>query len=201
MCNDGVRWESALVGLERSPDGRLGPAAAGFVLRERPCRALLTLRGTGQAFFEAAAGVLGLQLPARAGQTAAAGGRRALWMGPDEWLLCDADADPSGLEASLRGALAAGGGTVVDVSSGLVIVTLQGSAARAVLAAGCPLDLHPRVFVEEQCAQSHYFKAPVTLWRGADDTFSVVVRRSFAHYAVDMLLDAAQPYLGGEHVR
>ena len=201
MCNDGVRWESALAGLERSSDGRIGVAAAGFALREWPCRALLTLRGEGEAFFEAAAGVLGLRLPLRPGQTAVAGARRALWMGPDEWLLCDADADPCELEAALRDALAGGGGTVVDVSSGLVIVTLQGSAVRAVLAAGCPLDLHPRVFAVEQCAQSHCFKAPVTLWRGADDAFSVVVRRSFAHYAVDMLLDAAQPYLGGEHVR
>lgn len=108
--------------------------------------------------------------------------------------------DAQALEADLRAALAASGGSVVDVSSGLVIVTLRGRASRAVLAAGCPLDLHPRVFGVEQCAQSHYFKAPVSLWRSDDDAFSVVVRRSFAHYCVGMLLDAAQACPGGEHV-
>lgn len=199
MWNDGVGVESALAGVARSPDGSLGRATAQFALRELPWRALLTLRGEGEAFFAAAAGVLGAQLPRSPGQTTVAGSRTLLWMGPDEWLLCDADGDSGALEAALRSALGASAGTVVDVSSGFSIVCLHGSCVREVLAAGCPLDLHPRVFAIGQCAQSHYFKAPVTVWRGDGDAFQVLVRRSFADYCVGMLLDAAQPCPGARH--
>ncbi|EEP84790.1 sarcosine oxidase gamma subunit [Burkholderia mallei GB8 horse 4] len=65
--------------------------------------------------------------------------------------------------------------------------------ARDVLARGCPLDLHPRVFGVGQCAQSHYFKASITLVPTGDDSYDIVVRRSFADYFCRIMLDAATP--------
>lgn len=64
---------------------------------------------------------------------------------------------------------------------------------RDVLARGCPLDLHPRVFKPGQCAQSHYFKTSIVLVPTGDDAFEIVLRRSFADYFVRIMLDAAAP--------
>jgi sarcosine oxidase subunit gamma len=64
-----------------------------------------------------------------------------------------------------------------------------------VLSRGCPLDLHPQVLAVGQCAQSHYFKASIVLIPVSDDTFELVVRRSFADYFCRIMLDAAAPLL------
>lgn len=61
------------------------------------------------------------------------------------------------------------------------------------LTRGCPLDLHPRVFKPGRCAQSHYFKASIVLIPIGNDTYEIVVRRSFADYFVRIMLDAATP--------
>ncbi|WP_306171542.1 sarcosine oxidase subunit gamma, partial [Burkholderia pseudomallei] len=81
----------------------------------------------------------------------------------------------------------------VDVGSGYTVVEVSGARARDVLARGCPLDLHPRVFGVGQCAQSHYFKASITLVPTGDDSYDIVVRRSFADYFCRIMLDAATP--------
>jgi sarcosine oxidase subunit gamma len=46
------------------------------------------------------------------------------------------------------------------VSGGQTTLHLHGSHVRDVLAKGCPIDFHPRVFGIGQCAQSHLGKAP-----------------------------------------
>jgi sarcosine oxidase subunit gamma len=51
------------------------------------------------------------------------------------------------------------------------------------------------MFGEGQCAQSHYFKASLTLVPLGGDRFEMIVRRSFADYFVKMMLDAAEPLL------
>jgi sarcosine oxidase subunit gamma len=116
-----------------------------------------------------------------------------LWLGPDEWLVKSTQAAAT-LAPALQSALAAEFAAVTDVSSAYAVFRLSGARVPAVLQAGCPLDLHPRVFAEGQCAQSHFFKAQSLLWREAGEGggWMVMFRRSFAEYAMDMLLDATQ---------
>ena len=49
------------------------------------------------------------------------------------------------------------------------------------------------MFKPGQCAQSHFFKASIVLVPTGDDTFEIVVRRSFADYFCRIMLDAAAP--------
>ena len=63
--------------------------------------------------------------------------------------------------------------------------------SRAVVRSICIRSL----FGVGQCAQSHYFKASVTLLPTGDDSFDLVIRRSFADYFVKIMLDAAEPLM------
>lgn len=195
MLNELIQ-ESPLVGI----DARIAAASRGvssrFQLTERPFMTLLALRGTGAAFASAAQRVLGIALPRQSGECVRTGDRAVLWMGPDEWLVLSTQDMATMLEGALRDAFAGEHATVVDVSSGYTVIDIAGTSVRDVLASGCPLDLHPRAFVDGRCAQTHFFKAGVTLVRAGEHRFQVIVRRSFAEYCCLMLLDAAEPYQG-----
>ena len=108
-------------------------------------------------------------LPAEPNTAAGKGERRALWLGPDQWLVVT----PSGAE-------------------GRAVIGLAGAHARDVLAKGCPLDLHPRAFGPGRCAQSTLAKALVILHQLSDrPSYDIYVERSFADYLWTWLEDAA----------
>ena len=94
---------------------------------------------------------LGLPLPVANAASNPAGPRSVVWLGPDEWLITDADG-PTDLEAGLAEIVRPADGAVVDVSAQRTTIRLRGPHARAVLAKGCAVDLHPRV-VRHQLAQ------------------------------------------------
>lgn len=133
------------------------------------------------------ADALGLPLPA-ANRVSESGGRRALWLGPDEWLVVAADGEERALVALLEDAVA-GDGAVVDLSANRTGIALSGPHARDVLATCCSLDLHPRVFGPGQCAQTLLQKAGILLEQRAEDEYLLLVRPSFAAYVAEWLLD------------
>jgi sarcosine oxidase subunit gamma len=122
----------------------------------------------------------------------------AIWLGPDEWLITSPFRTPDELETELRAAVGDGvfGGTVVDVSAQRTTLRLRGEHARDLLAGGCSLDLHPRVFRRGAAAQTLLGGAGVLLM-ALDDTgtsYQIVVRSSFAGHLTNWLLDAATEY-------
>ena len=122
----------------------------------------------------------------------------AVWLGPDEWLLTSASEAPEELEARIRAAVVPLGGAVADVSAQRITLRLTGSRVRDVLAKGCAIDLHPRVFGRGSCAQSTLGLAGVVLLSLSDDgdDFLVLVRSSFAGYLAEWLLDASLEFMG-----
>ena len=63
------------------------------------------------------------------------------------------------------------------------------------LAKGCPLDLHPRVFGPGHCAQSQIARVNAIIHqRDGSPSYDIVVRRSFADYLARWLDDAAAEY-------
>lgn len=147
--------------------------------------AVLNLRGSGDdpVFRSIVSDAMSLELPVMAGSTAAGPLLRAIWVGPSEWFLIGPAPSTQELGKRLRTALACLHHAVTEVSSGYVVVQLAGSSVRTVLAAGCPLDLHPRTFGPGSSAGSHFFKLPIVLWQtDAAPSFEVLVRSSFADY-------------------
>lgn len=153
----------------------------------RPARQVgLRLRSPFPAY------LAGIPLPLTPNRVAATGTVRALWLGPDEWLVI-ADGEAPDLLPRLERAVAGRRAAVTDLSSSRAIIELSGTGARDLIAAGCGLDLHPRVFGPGQCAQTLLARVPVILDQ-LDEAphYRVLVRRSHARWLVGWMVDAAR---------
>ena len=173
----------------------------GVRLCERQDLGKIDLRGDphDRAFMAAVGRVLDLLLPSEPCTSAAKAQIAALWLGPDEWLVTCPAHDVPRLVGALREALADVHAAITDVTDGRVAFRLAGPNARDVLAKGCPLDLHPRVFPVGSCAQSLLGKATVLIHLLDDQTeggpgFDLHVARSFADYLWLWLEDAGREY-------
>ena len=133
----------------------------------------------------------GLELPAVPNTWRPAGAGRAVWLGPDEWLVADGTLAPAELEERLRAVVGPAGGSVVDVSAQRTTIRLGGPHAPDVLEKGCAIDLHPRAFPAGSCAQTTLGRTGIVLLALERDEFELLVRSSFAGYLAEWLLDAA----------
>jgi sarcosine oxidase subunit gamma len=136
---------------------------------------------------------LGVDLPTIANTWVPADAGRAVWLGPDEWLLSSTTETPEEFEGRVRAAVLPLGGSATDVSAQRIGLRLTGARVRDVLAKGCSIDLHPRSFGRGSSAQTALGQAGVVLLALSDagDDYAVLVRSSFAGYLADWLLDAA----------
>ena len=169
--------------FERLPD-TVGITAEPFV-------AMVDVR-LGTVGAEASA-ALGVDLPTTPNTWVPAEAGRAVWLGPDEWLLSSTTEAPEDLETRVRAAVVPLGGAATDVSAQRIGLRLTGVRVRDLLAKGCSIDLHPRVFGRGSSAQTAVGQAGVVLLALSDagDDYAVLVRSSFAGYLADWLLDAA----------
>lgn len=180
-----------ITALELGGGRRVHLEALGFA-------SLINLRGSpdDDAFLAGAQRALGVALPLTPNRCNEGGGRIAAWLGPDEWLIMAADGEARSIEAALREAVTGDPWlSVVDVSNNYTGFMLCGSAAREVLAKGCPLDLHPAAFASGDCAQTVVAGARVLLRvTGGPDAIEIRVRNSFARYTAAWLADAMAEY-------
>lgn len=124
----------------------------------------------------AVADAFGTALPARIGQISTAGGRRALCLGPDEWLLLAEEADGPAL-AEAFGALDTPHALAV-LSDREVAWALEGTGVLDFLATGCPLDL-ARMPVGTG-TRTVFDTVQVVLIRESETRFHLEAWRSFA---------------------
>jgi sarcosine oxidase subunit gamma len=120
------------------------------------------------------------------------GGREALWLGPDEWLVVADPGQAAAVVGELEAALDGQHRSVVDVSAYRTVVELAGEDRFELLAQGCGLDLHPRSWRDGDCAQTLLGRVPVLLQEREAAT-RVFVRSSFASHLAGWLRRAAEP--------
>ena len=175
------------------------PSTKGAQLRllERPFRAKVGLRG-GPDVARAVEPLLGFALPTGVGQTGSGSGAHAFWIGPDDWIIVFEPGKEQQIEAALRDACKGLHHAVIDITERMTTICLEGAPLRQVLAAGCPLDLHPRSFKPGMVLQSHLGKANVILHYvagNADRPFvDLYTNRSFADYVWKYLETAAREF-------
>ncbi len=133
----------------------------------------------------------GLTLPLVPNTVTSKDDRRALWLGPDEWLIVGPDAKQAAFKEALEAGLAGTFGSIVDVSASRGVIEIRGSKARDLLVHGVAIDLDPRSFGPGRCAQTLIAKAQVIIERRDESAFHLYVRTSFASYVANWLLDAA----------
>ncbi|WP_314175152.1 sarcosine oxidase subunit gamma [Streptomyces winkii] len=145
-----------------------------------------------------------LGLPRTPNTVHRAGGRSAVWLGPDEWLVVGPPGTATEAEGAIATALrevaaATACAAYTDVSAHSTALRLSGRRSRDVLRKVCSIDVHPRVFGGGACAQTLLARAARVLLvaDGEPDTFLIFVRASFADYVADWLLDAMAEYAGG----
>lgn len=164
-----------------------GTAAPGVTITPRRVVSMLNVRGDVDNAVQPAESGERMTLPREPNTSADAHGIRALWLGPDEWLLVS-QRSISSLLSQL------GSGTVTDVSHGRAALRLTGRDVRSVLAEGCPLDLHPRAFGVNHCAQTAISKVPVILDHVQPEVFDIYCPRSYAGSFWQWLTDASTEY-------
>jgi methylglutamate dehydrogenase subunit D len=121
----------------------------------------------------------GLELP-RGPKRAASNGLAIIGMGPHEWL---AIVDGERGRAALAGVKEAGQGlaSFVDQSHAKALLRLSGARVREVLAKGCGLDLHERVFKPGDAATTQIALIPCQLWQlDESPTFELSVPLGYA---------------------
>lgn len=191
------RRRSALAHLGLEARASAGAPDAGMVIGECRIRGLLVLRGDAarSEFRSAVAAALGLEPVVEPLTAARKRDVSMLWLGPDEWLVVTPDRRIERIRHALSDALDGQHAAVVDVSHSRTILALSGPDAHAVLAKGCPLDFHPRVFGPGRCAQSRLAKCQVLIHQtSAAPAFEIYVHRSFAQYAWTWLEDAGREF-------
>ena len=191
------RRRSALAHLGLEARASAGAPDAGVVIGECRIRGLLVLRGDAarSGFRSAVSAALGLEPVVEPLTAARKRDVSILWLGPDEWLVVVPDRRIGRIGHALRDALDGQHAAVTDVSHSRTILALSGPDAHAVLAKGCPLDFHPRVFGPGRCAQSRLAKCQVLIHQtSAAPAFEIYVHRSFAHYAWTWLEDAGREF-------
>ena len=159
------------------------------VVRALPPTERYILRGDPRVM-TAAGDALGLVISQQACRATVNDKRAALWLGPDEQLLLDAEG--TDIAATLESALRDLPHSLVDVSHRQIALEVSGPQAALLLNAGCPLDLDPSAFPVGMCTRTVLAKAQIVLWRTSEDIFHVEVWRSFAAYVSEFLAEAAQ---------
>jgi sarcosine oxidase subunit gamma len=127
---------------------------------------------------DAAGAALGLALPRKVGAIATAGERRALCLGPDEWLLEGPEGDRPSLPADLPHAL-------VDISDREVTFRIEGPRAAELLSIGIARNL-ARLAPGTGC-RTVFDTAQAILVREAEQVFTLSVWRSFAPHVAELL--------------
>lgn len=153
---------------------------------------MITLRGdfAGKGFAAAIKKVAGAAVP---GQRAvvAAGDLLLAWMSPDELLLVLPYDRAAETATALDTALAGQHALVQNVSDARAVFDVSGAHAREVLGKLMPVDLSPGEFGLGMIRRSRMAQVPAAIWMTGESAFRVVVFRSVARYAFDVLGAAA----------
>lgn len=124
---------------------------------------------------------LGLTPPGP-GEAHSADGRDLLWLQPDTYMLVMPRGTLPALDALAPFA------SLVDQSAGRSCFKLTGPRARAVLAKGCRLDFHPRVFGPGRVASSTLAHVNCVIQQiDAEPRFRLIVFSSFAQHVAEWL--------------
>jgi heterotetrameric sarcosine oxidase gamma subunit len=136
--------------------------------------------------------VVGSSLPERTGAAIAAGPWKLLKTSAEQfWILGPETQD---LLTPLGTAVPAAIGTITPLSHSRVCVSIEGPAARSLLAQGIALDLHPSEFPVGGFALTAMHHTPVLLWRVGEDRYELYALRTFALSVWTWLADAALSY-------
>lgn len=165
-------------------------------LRKLPAASRIVLHGDHRAR-AAVTAALGVGFSDEPCTAIVSQGSATLWLGPDEYLLLDADRSSTAKMNAFERAVGDIPHALVDVSHRQVALEISGPHAEEILNGGCPLDLSIQSFPLQMCTRTVLAKAEIILWRTAEQVFHVEVWRSFEPYVGGLLREYALEYATG----
>ena len=133
----------------------------------------------------AVSAALGLDLPEAVGRGSEAGGREALCLGPDEWVVTAPEAEAGTVAADLAAIRAEAPHALTDIGHREVTFAVAGPEAATLLTIGCPRDLDG--IAPGEGRRTVFDGVTVVLWRDRSDAFRLDVWRSFAPHLRTLL--------------
>lgn len=158
-----------------------------FSFRLHDGKIILQGSPTDEGFTAAAYEVLELGLPQPMASVARPG-LGVLALGPREWLVVTPEGSEGDLYQRLQRILSPHSHGLAIASDALVVITVAGPKARDVLAAGCALDFHPRVFQNGKVVRTLLARTSVVVHRAADHAYDLYIGRSYANYLASWIL-------------
>ena len=192
---DAAHGESPLFHAGLDEMVRKGKSSAGITLREKKLLGHLVLRGDAKdsAFAGGVHQATGLELPVAL--TLVANEHSSLqWLAPDEWLLIVPGGTEYEVEQKLRAALDGQHISIVNVSGGQTLVELSGPKVRELLMKSSSYDVHPSNFPVGKAVGTVFAKSQLVIRHTGEETWELLVRRSFADYIWLWLQDASAEY-------
>ncbi len=197
MASTALNPRSGLAGAARlGRYGARGDGAPGVVLAERTGVAIAHIAARKGKVPEAIEwlGAVGGAAPEDGPRCVSGDGMVLVGCAPAQWFAVADGLVSAPAIARLTDALA-GIASVIDHSSGKVVVRISGPRTRDVLAKGCPIDLDPRVFGPGGAAATEIAHIGCQLWQVDDrPTFDLVVNRSLAKSFWSWLAASAAEY-------
>lgn len=167
---------------------------ANIRIEECPLIGHFNLRMDPNSKYRAAAeAILGARLPDAPLSSTRTEDLTIFWMAPDDWLVLMPFEKAASFETEFRDAMK-GHYSIVDVSGGQTVIRLAGISAREVLQKSTMIDVHPEQFPVGKVVGTSFAKSAATLTRVEEDTYDLIVRRSFAEYIWEWLCDASAEY-------
>lgn len=188
------RAESPLYHADLASIARKGAKQGGVTIQELKLLGHLVIRGKVEdaAFMAAAEKVMGVALPGPL-QTSINGNLSIRWISPDEWLVVVPGDRAFDLENELRAEMT-GHFAIVNASGGQTVLSLSGANARDVLMKSTPYDVHDRNFPVGKVVTTVFAKSQAVISRTGEQSWELVIRRSFADYLWLWLQDASAEF-------
>lgn len=150
-------------------------------------------RGQMEAAALAMRSAFGLDFPPP-GRAASGPDMIASWVQPGTWLLT-APWSAEGALAERLARILSGHAAIMDQSHGRVTIAIEGHNARAVLAKGCRLDLHPRAFASGHVASTAIAQVGCLIHQSdASPRFELTIFTSYARPLFHWLTESAAEF-------
>ena len=185
--------QSPLHSFDLSSQARTPDESCGAWANEIPLLGYVSLRGDARdpGFAEATTSALGASLPTEPCSYIIHGGRKVLWLSPDEWMVVMARNAVGPLIANLEVGLDGVRRQLADNSGGYTQVLLQGRNALDILQHASVYDF--AALLPGRVVGTTFGKTSLYVHRTGDG-FCLLMRRSFADYIWRYLVRCAAPY-------
>jgi sarcosine oxidase subunit gamma len=144
---------------------------------------------------EAASRCFGVDIPSRIGEVREHNGRRAVCVGPDEWILATAASESVEIMKASRSLEADHHHSLVEISDRECVIEVGGRSAGYALMAVCPLDLE--AMASGTAVRTLFDRADVLIIKQAPERYRVAFLRSWSSHVWGLLAVIGQEIATG----